>query len=202
MTNLKHLIQETSKMRPSSSSRKIDHVRSYEPINISINVDDNKGKGGPASGVPAATPTPLKQVPPPPPLPSVAIPSGTPDILTVNERKFQPLSTQDVQQLQNLSTVPPPTYKTVSLQESGPEVNYAAVASSFRSKAAKTKLYVGLGIGLVVLVVIVVVVIVLIKKKKHSGSSSKSSGPQAGGFKESFDSNHKTSKKKKKKRYI
>lgn len=201
MTNLKHLIQETSEMRPSSSSRKIDHVRSYDPINISINVDDNKGTGGPASGTPATTTTPLKQVPPPPPLPSVAIPSGTPDILTVNERKFQPLSTQDVQQLQNLSTVPPPTYKTVSLQESGPKVNYAAVAASFRSKAAKTKLYVGLGIGLVVLVVIVVVVIVLIKKK-HSSNSSKSSGPRSGGFKESLDSNHETSKKKKKKRYI
>ncbi len=182
MSDLHKLVKATSKLRPSKHSSKsfgpktaFSHIRSYDPIQISINVDDPKTSNPSMATNPSTNQT--KQttkatpVPPRPPLPSVAIPPNTPDILTVNEKKFQPLSTQDIQLLQQVDKVPAPTYSTVT-QARRPTVNYAAVAASFRSKASKTKLYIGLGVGLLAVIIIVVVVVVLVKKKKRKPPSS------------------------------
>lgn len=166
-SNLSDLVKATSKLRPSKQLETFDHVKDYDPINISINLGGSTMGGTGTSGNQTKTTTPATPVPPQPPLPTMTIPAGTPDILTLSEKKNQPLSTQDVSQIQKLSDVPPPIFSKVTAQPSAPTINYAALAASIRAKAARTKLYIGLGVGFALAIIIVIVVLVLLKRKKN-----------------------------------
>ena len=122
----------------------------------------------------------------------MTIPPGTPNIITLNEHRFQPLSTQDVTQLQAISKVPAPVYKTVT-ETSQPTINYDAVAASFRSKAKRINLYIGLGVGAAVLIAIIIVVVILVKRKHNK---SRGGGGNGGGNDKSLEEEEKKKKRR------